>query len=146
MSKKDNIENWKDNLKANSSGFVVPSPYFDSLEDRIMNKVEKLKTPENKKNTNLNNWLFIGVSVAALLLLSVFVFTPEKSISFNGFLQQETSVLEWDQYAMFEESWIVEELEQEFTIQDDMVYQEDDIDFLIDEGITNNEIIEAIIE
>lgn len=146
MSKKDNIENWKDNLKANSSGFVVPSPYFDSLEDRIMNKVEKLKTPENKKNTNWNNWLFIGVSVAALLLLSVFIFTPEKSISFNGFLQQETSVLEWDQYAMFEESWIVEELEQEFTIQDDLVYQEEDIDFLIDEGITNNEIIEAIIE
>ncbi len=145
MNKKEKIEFRIDNLKDHSDGFVVPSAYFDDMEDRIMSKISMDKAPENKKITHWNNWLFIGASVAALLLLSVFIFTPEKYIKFDGLLQQEVSVVEWDQYAVFEESWIVEELEQNLSLPDDLVYQED-IDFLMDEDITNDEIIAAINE
>ncbi len=145
MNKKEKIEFRIDNLKDHSDGFVVPSAYFDDMEDRIMSKISMDKASKNEKITHWNNWLFIGASVAALLLLSVFVFTPEKYIKFDGLLQQEVSVVEWDQYAVFEESWIVEELEQNLSLPDDLVYQED-IDFLMDEDITNDEIIAAINE
>lgn len=139
MKEKNDINIWNSDLKNNSGGFKVPTHYLENFEQDILVKIRKEIAPEKPKKANKTSWLIMGMSIAAAMIFALFFMANQE----NSSSLQEFSELDWDQYATFEESWIIQELKS----TDETVEEyEMDIDMLMYAGITNDEIMEAFTE
>ena len=143
---KENISFWQNDLKKKSGGFSMPPSYFDDFDEQLMDVISNQNSDNQTKEIKVfYNWLYAAVAVAAILTISVFLFSPNHSNNFDALLQAETAAVDIDQFAVFEESWIIEELENSDLIDEDTETL-DEIDFLLIDGITTNEIMEIIAE
>lgn len=125
-------------LKNNAGGFRMPVDFLDRFEEDILQIIQEEDKPKKSTRIFKTTWMVIGLSIAASLLIGMFFIARQE----NTQSLQEFSELEWDQYASFEESWIVQELsdsETEIVIED----YEIDVDMLMYAGVTNDEIIEV---
>lgn len=125
-------------LKNNAGGFRMPVDFLDRFEEDILQKIQEEDKPKKSTRIFKTTWMVIGLSIAASLLIGMFFIARQE----NTQSLQEFSELEWDQYASFEESWIVQELsdsETEIVIED----YEIDVDMLMYAGVTNDEIMEV---
>ncbi|OYT16892.1 MAG: hypothetical protein B7C24_05490 [Bacteroidetes bacterium 4572_77] len=138
MIQNNNIDFWEKDLKNKSGGFSTPASYFDNLEEKLMERTKQKASPTKSTTIVFNKWIFAGFAIAAMLLVSLIVFKPSNS-TITPMNIQEASLVELDQLASFEEEWIFEELQDDNSEENNM----DEIDFLIDEGITSEEIIDA---
>ena len=140
MKDKINIEKNQSELQKNAGGFKIPTSFLDNFEEDILQKIHKETKPKRSKKLIRASWMTIGLSIAASLLIGMFFLARQENTS----SLQEFSELDWDQYAGFEESWIVQEL----SATDEVVVDEYamDINMLMYAGITNDEIMEAFKE
>lgn len=141
MKKEKEINIWNQDLKNKSGGFVIPESYLENLDSLILDKISDDKVIRLKKTSIINHWFIAGISIAASLIIAFFVFTNQEKNQIDYMMASE---IEWDQYASFEESWILQELDSISSEQG--VDYEDDIDFLLAEGITNDEILDVFQE
>jgi len=73
--------------------FKVPDGYFDNLTDNIMSKIKEEETKKPKVlHFNFDKFKRFA-SIAAIVLLSLFVFTPERT-EFNNSYDTEFAELE----------------------------------------------------
>lgn len=125
-------------LKKNAGGFQMPADFLDHFEEDILHKIQQENKPKKSRPILKTTWMAIGLSIAASLLVGMFFMARQE----NSSSLQEFSELDWDQYASFEESWIVQELSEsdtELVIED----YEIDVDMLMYAGVTNDEIMEV---
>ncbi len=141
MKEKINIDLNNSELKENSGGFNMPPIFFDHFEEDIMHKIREEDQPKKSKKVIRATWITIGVSIAASLLIGLFFIAGQE----NSNSLQEFSELDWDQYAGFEESWILQELSETEVLETEDEYAMD-IDVLMYAGVTNDEIFEAFEE
>lgn len=141
MKEKINIEKNQSELKKNAGGFKMPTGFLDNFEEDILQKMHEEVEPKKSKKVIRASWITIGLSIAASLIIGMFFIARQENTS----SLQEFSELDWDQYAGFEESWIVQELSttDEVVVEDEYAM---DIDMLMYAGITNDEIMEAFQE
>jgi len=128
-------------LKNNAGGFRMPVDFLDNFESDILQKIHEKDVPKKLRPIIRARWMAIGLSIAASLLLGMFFMARQE----NSSSLQEFSELDWDLYAGFEESWIVQEL----STTDELVSEDEyamDINMLMYAGITNDEIMEAFQE
>lgn len=128
-------------LKNNAGGFRMPVDFLDNFESDILQKIQEEGKPKKSRPIFRSTWMAIGLSIAASLLIGMFFIARQE----NSKSLQEFSELDWDQYAGFEESWIVQELSttNEVATEDEYAM---DINMLMYAGITNDEIMEAFQE
>lgn len=138
-------------LKENKGGFKMPENYLDNFEATILNKISEEELVEKEiVKIDFKKWLYLSIPVAAALIIGLFVIFGETNIDDDAVILEENELM-WDQYAMFDESWIVDELaelslsENQTTNEEDE-WMEEDIDFLLAQGITELEIINEIKE
>lgn len=124
-------------LKENKSGFLIPENYLNDFESKILSKIGEEPKQEKAKVIGLKSVLVTMLPVAAILVLGYFLFVQNSGQNDNDLVTNELS---WDEYASFDESWIVNELSELKDEQDSDLDLE--IEFLIEEGVTTNEIIE----
>jgi len=137
MKEKMNIDIWKEDMKDSSSGFQVPESYFSDLESAILSKTidteKKSKTPV----FTMNNWVLMTTATAAALMIAFFFLYPK-----GEYLPSELAYeSEIEQYAYFEEDWIAQEYVEASTNEENIIYDAE-IDFLIEDGVTNEEILD----
>lgn len=137
MKEKKNINIWDQDLKKKTGGFEVPANYFEDVEDEILNKIKAIPVTNKSKTIPLKSWMVYGMTIAASILILIFVW--QNNGDFTSL--DSWTELEWDQMAVFEESWILEELGDDV---EDESYEE--IDFLLAQGVTNDEILEVFKE
>lgn len=126
------------NLKNNQGGFGVPENYFENFDDKLMQKIQNSsKTPNKSNKRNIYRWVSIGLSAAAILTIAFFNTKPQN----QTVPATEATELSWDQYASFDESWILQELAETDDETDELSTE---IDILMDYGVTGDEVIEAI--
>jgi len=135
---KHNVNIEDKSLKENKGGFQMPDNYFEDFESVIMEKIEEEPGKKNRKVIGLKPALMALLPVAAVLVLGYFLFVNNSGQTENDIFTNELS---WDKYASFDETWIVSELAifEEEAITD----MDDEIEFLINEGVTTSEIIEV---
>jgi hypothetical protein len=132
-------------LKENRGGFQIPENYLDGFNSEIMKKIQKFDEPESKmssesrKIVRFQQALKILLPLAAILLMSYFLFYDNANLNDGDVLSNEMS---WDEFAIFDESWIVSELSDIETESDTTAY-DSEIDFLLADGVTTSEIIEV---
>ncbi len=128
-------------LKNNAGGFRMPVDFLAHFEEDILQKIHEEDRPKKSRPIIKTTWMVIGLSIAASLIVGMFFIARQE----NSSSLQEFSELDWDQYAGFEESWIVQEL----STTDEVVTEDEyamDINMLMYSGITNDEILEAFQE
>jgi len=137
MKEKMNIDIWKEDMKGSSSGFQVPESYFSDMENSILGKTIE---PEKKSKTpvfTMNSWVLMTMATAAVLMIAFFFMYPK-----GEYLPLELAYEnEMEQYAYFEEEWIAQEYAEVSRSQDAIAYDAE-IDFLIEDGVTNDEILD----
>lgn len=124
-------------LKENNGGFQMPENYLQDFESNMLSKIEEEYSQEKSKVISLRPILMTLVPVAAILVLAYFLFINNSNQTEKEIF---TSELSWDEYASFDENWIAEELSDLDQEQESDLDTE--IDFLLEDGITTNEIIE----
>lgn len=124
-------------LKENNGGFQMPENYLQDFESNMLSKIEEEYSQEKSKVISLRPILMTLVPVAAILVLAYFLFINNSNQTEKEIF---TSELSWDEYASFDENWIAEELSDLDKEQESDLDTE--IDFLLEDGITTNEIIE----
>lgn len=124
-------------LKESKGGFRMPENYLADFENRMMQKVRKTPTEKKAKRIGLKSILLAAMPIAAMLVLGYFLFLNPLSNNENDLVESELS---WDEYASFDEEWITEELA---VLDENQTDLNTEINYLLDEGITNNEILEA---
>jgi hypothetical protein len=127
-------------IKKNRGGFRVPENYLDIFDSYMLKKIEEDLIPEKTVGFSLKKTLWALIPLAAILVLGYFIFVNTTHQNENN---SSSSELSWDEHAGFEETWIINELadlEQESDTLSDLNVQ---IDYLIDEGVTSNEIWEV---
>lgn len=124
-------------LKENNGGFQMPENYLQDFESNMLSKIEEEYSQEKSKVISLKPILMTLVPVAAILVLAYFLFINNSNQTEKEIF---TSELSWDEYASFDENWIAEELSDLDQEQESDLDTE--IDFLLEDGITTNEIIE----
>ncbi|NOR87426.1 MAG: hypothetical protein GQ527_07440 [Bacteroidales bacterium] len=134
---------WEEEFKKNSGGFKMPDNYLDDLDGKILSKISSEKVAAPSRIVHLKRWGIIGLSIAASILFAVFVLLPDDSNN-GAIMQYSETELEWDQYALFEESWIVEELG--FVDNGSDVEINEEIDFLVEEDYISDHIIDELFE
>lgn len=135
---KMNINTEEKSLKENKGGFQMPENYLDNFETAMLKKVEEGEKRKKGITIGLKPALIALAPIAAVLILGYFLFINDSGQIENDIFTNELS---WDEYAGFDETWIINELagfEEEATTDLD-----DEIDFLINEGVTTHEIIEV---
>ena len=70
------------------TGFKVPTTYFNSLEDQLLSNCNAKKTPKVISLT-VKTYLSIAASVAAILLVALFVIFNKKTISIDSIQTSE---------------------------------------------------------
>lgn len=129
-------------VKKNNAGFSLPDQYFQEFEESLMDHIQtNINRKALKKHQSTKRIMnFISWSAAAIITIGAFFFVQDRFVNF-----EETEVSEeiWDYYTSADESWIIEELD-DISIQDDAVIDSESIDFLMNEGVTNDEILLAI--
>ncbi|NPD45204.1 hypothetical protein [Lentimicrobium sp. S6] len=128
-------------LKNNTGGFKMPVGFLAHFEEEILQKIHEEVKPKKYRPIIRTTWMAIGLSIAASLIIGMFFIARQE----NSSSLQEFSELDWDQYASFEESWIVQELSTTDVVVTDDEYALD-INMLMYAGITNDEILEAFQE
>ncbi len=128
----------KDNsLKERKGGFQIPENYMDDFESHILQKLGDLNEVPKSGIINLKTILLASIPIAAMLVLGYFLFLNSSIKKDNNLIESE---LRWDEYASFEEDWITEELA---VVEDQETDMDLEINYLLEEGVTNIEIIEA---
>ncbi len=141
---KNEFKNIIDNteVKKNNAGFSLPNQYFQEFEDSLMVQIQnKSNKPEQHRQKSAKRIMrIITWSAAAIITIGAFVFVQNEKL-----VSEEPEVSEefWEHYSSLDDTWVLEELEKISTKEDDIIDLEG-IDFLINEGITNDEIILAI--
>jgi len=137
MMKLDGKYTDNESLKESKGGFRMPENYLADFETHMMQKVKETPVEKKAKLIGLKSILMAALPIAAMLVLGYFLLFNPLSTNENDLIESELS---WDEYASFDEDWIAEEL----AVLDDQDTELDtEINYLLDEGITNNEIIEA---
>lgn len=134
---KDKLHIDDKSLKDDKGGFQLPKDYLQDFESKMLSKIEEETTKEETNIIQLKPVLLALIPFAAILVLAYFLFIKDSNQTENDIFNSELS---WDEYASFDESWILSELE-EFEDESDTDLDAE-IDFLIAEGVTTNEIIE----
>lgn len=143
MKEKNNRNIWDQELKKDDGGFKMPDSYMDGLDAAILGRISELDIPKSK-SISIKHWMIISSSIAAAIVIAIFLLIPPDSSEFDN-IQIGATELDWDQYAVFEESWIMEELQNTDVAND--VLDNDDVDYLLDiESLTCDEIIDEILE
>jgi len=135
--KKRNINMEDKSLKENRGGFRIPDHFLNDFESDILNKIKAESRQDKGKLIRLKPVLMTLLPAAAVLILGYFLLIENDRQS-----QPDTIVAElsWDDYASFDETWIAEELSN---LEDNQESDFDaEINFLLEDGITTNEIIE----
>lgn len=128
-------------LNENKGGFQMPENYLKDFGSKMLHKIEEEPIQNKHKLFRLNSVYMALVPIAAVLILGFFLFVNNSNDTDYDLFNSELS---WDEYASFDESWIVDEL---MIFEDEPISNYDmEVDFLIDEGITTNEIIEVFKE
>ena len=129
-------------VKKNNAGFSLPSQYFQEFEDSLMIQIENKsnKDIQHRQKSAKRIMRIITWSAAAIITIGAFVFVQN-----GNWVSEEPEVSDefWENYTSLDETWVLEELEK-ISIKEDDIIDLDGIDFLINEGITNDEIILAI--
>jgi len=133
---KKNINIWENDFRRNNAGFKTPDSFLEDFEDKMMHAISVETQKTSTSIIPIRSWLTYAVSAAAIIVLGLFVWTGRQS---DQSLDQ-FSELDWDQVALFDESWILEELNLEEAIEE--TYDEE-IDYLLAQGVTNEEILEV---
>jgi len=137
MDKKENINFWKQDLKDSSDTFKTPELYFDDLENKILNKTILAKKAPKTKISLLYTWLTIGLaSAAALIIAFIMLFTQNNNTPVEFSFEDDI-----EQFAYFGDEWIDQELADLPIGEDDDSFIIEDIDYLIEDGVTNDEIL-----
>jgi hypothetical protein len=126
-----------ESLKENNGGFRMPENYLADFESRMLQAVKQTPVKKEAKLIGLKSILMAALPIAAMLVLGYFLLFNPLSTNQNDIIESELS---WDEYASFDEDWITEELA---VLDDQDIYLETEINYLLDEGVTNNEIIEV---
>lgn len=134
-NKNININN--KSLKDKQGGFKMPENYLKDFELKILKEIEDEPSLKKGRLIGFKSVLVALGPIAAILVLGYFLFINNSSEIEYDILSNELS---WDEYAGFDESLIINELAvlDEESVSD----LDNEIDFLINEGVTNNEIIE----
>jgi len=139
MNKKGNINNWQEGLKKSTSSFHVPESYFNDLETQILQKTSGAAKKSSGKITSMNSWLAMSISTAAALIIGFILLFPSNRMKDSDL----TFFDDLDQYAGYSDMWIAEEVKQAELDVDDTSLGE--IDALLADGVTNEEIINEYI-
>lgn len=139
MKNQKKINIWETDFKKNQGGFKTPDTFLEGFEDRMMKTISRNELPRSKKIIPLRSWLLYAASVAASIILGLYLWNLTSSSN----TEYQFSELEWDQAALFEDSWILEELNLD---EDSELASYEEIDFLLAQGVTNDEILEAFQE
>ncbi len=137
MNKKENIDIWKDELKNSSTGFQTPEGYFDHLENEILNKTILSAEVPTRKIFSLNTWVTVGIASAAALIIAFVLLLPH-----SDNMPMELAYDYEMEYAYEEDDWIAQEL-GEFDIDDLDSFVKEEIGFLLEDGVTSDEILAA---
>jgi hypothetical protein len=142
MEKENKIDQLKSGIKANNGGFQVPENYFETFEDKLFQRLD-LQAPSapEKKIIPLRSWLFGGAAVAAILLVSLMLINPQTDTMIPS--TTESTELNWDQFASFDESLIVQELASDEGETDDLAAE---IDVLLEDGLSGDDLMEVLAE
>jgi len=139
VKEKKNINIGDTDFKKNQSGFKSPEGFLEGFEDRMMQSILNEEKPPLKKTIALRSWLLYGASVAASIVLGLTIW----NFANQGDTEYQFSEMDWDQVALFDESWILEEL----NIDDENLEESyEEIDFLLAQGVTNDEILAVFAE
>jgi hypothetical protein len=138
---KDKLHIDDKSLKDDKGGFQLPQDYLQNFESKMLSKIEEEIIKEKTYAIQLKPILMALIPTAAILVLAYFLFIENSNQTENDIINSELS---WDEYASFDESWILIELE-EFEDESDADLDAE-IDFLIAEGVTTSEIIEIYSE
>lgn len=136
MDKKENIDFWEKNLKNSSAAFKTPALYFDDLENDILNKTILAKKAPRANLSLMNTWLTIGFASAAALIIAFILLFPQNNNAPLEFSFED----EMEQFAYYGDEWIDQEL-AEMPIEDDDSFIDENIDYLMEDGVTNDEIL-----
>jgi len=137
MKEKQEIKIFEQKLKNNHDGFIMPEDYLEGFETDIIQKIE-----ESKKRVRMIervNWFYMSLTAAALLLISLFILPPQDLTDTPVLSVDE---LNWDQLTSTDETWMIENMASNDVSQiTDLTVE---IDFLLDNGVSNEEIIEMM--
>ena len=124
MKNQKKINIWETDFKKNQAGFKAPDAFLEGFEDRVMKTISKNELPGSKKIIPLRSWLVYAASVAASIVFGLYLWNLSQSTN----TEYQFSELEWDQAALFEDSWIFEELHLD---EDTEQLSYEEIDFLL---------------
>jgi len=124
-------------LKENQSGFQMPDNYLNDFELRMLSRIEEESVIKKGRVIRFKSVLLSLIPAAAVLILGYFLLINNSTQTDTEIITNELS---WDEYASFDETWIADELSE--LDQDQESDLDAEIDFLLEEGITTNEIIE----
>jgi len=124
-------------LKNNHGGFIMPEDYLEGFETDIIQKIEESK--KRDRMVERVNWFYMSLTAAALLLISLFILPPQDLTDTPVLSVDE---LNWDQLTSTDETWMIENMASNDVSQNTDLTVE--IDFLLDNGVSNEEIIEMM--
>lgn len=140
MASEEDILKKFDKLKDNKQ-FAVPDDYFESFADKVMSKIEAIDKPESKpiiRMVTIRKTLSWAASLTALFLLTyaaISILLP--SVKTNNLSENEIiAALEKDLYYIDEIDLysMVEETQQEASLENADLTEEEIINYLIEEG------------
>jgi len=128
------------------SGFKVPESYFEDLETQILSKtIQKI---EQVPQLPVSIWMKSSYAVisAAVILIAFMLMKPDAAMDIEGFAYQPSI----DLYSDYDEMWIAQEVNLSGDDQGDMGAKgeseiNEQIDSLLDDGVTNTEILDIYI-
>ncbi len=93
------------NQKYQKHGFDLPKDYFNTLENKILEKTPQLGTPRRKRKViHMNTTLLVGAAAAIALVFWLLPIDANKAAPNQGPLTQDTPV-ELEFYEKDEDSW-----------------------------------------
>jgi hypothetical protein len=137
MKEKQEIKIFEQKLKNNHGGFIMPEDYLEGFETDIIQKIEESK--KRDRMVERVNWFYMSLTAAALLLISLFILPPQDLTDTPVLSVDE---LNWDQLTSTDETWMIENMASNDVSQNTDLTVE--IDFLLDNGVSNEEIIEMM--
>ena len=121
-------------LKRNS--FKAPEGYFDNLTPRVMDAVRASEENPVQSAANWQRFLFPAIGMAAVVLIAVFIFNPNKSdnLNFDQVLASMT-IEELESFADFEtEELLAYGLVTAEDVEIESAFTEDELlDYLLEE-------------
>ena len=163
---KENAEEyWKNNKRKSGNDFNVPEDYFDTLPNKMQNSI--LDTSDSYKRTItllLKPQLVIALMIVIIGVVSwislykenrkqsnavVLIENKVDSIAANDYKTKDSGALTQTRYAITKESVVAIDTSQFVPMEEDVtkiaLNSSQDLDMLLDEGIDEDLIIEALL-